>query len=401
MFCFVVVVGMLATTVVAQGNCTSGSTCLNCASQPGCGWCSASRTCLQGTAQGPVNGYCEPTGKLWNFGTCPTCGSYSDCRACTLANGDCAFCPATNQCVSYDDASCPAKLQSCPCNQYQSCSACTLLSNTACRWCPAAAGGGCIDDTANCTTGAPAATCPCGDNKNCDACLDDFNGALNNECSWCGGGVGCQDKGSKTCAIATLSCPAKCESLTAGGCQKCLANDGCTWCSDKNVCADATKALCFASHTCPEDHCAKFQSCDTCNERPTCGWCVEQTNTSTVMSCKSTLPGVTDTCTGKTNVSCTEYCHAQHRCDDCQNARGCAWCTINDTAKCVNFDVQTNELANCAVKLACSADTGGGGLDVTGSFFLGMFVCVVVVGLGGVIVVYYRKRKASQYSALK
>lgn len=393
-------IALVVASAVAQ-NCSTGSTCLNCASQPGCGWCSASRTCLPGNAQGPIGGYCEPAGKLWNFGTCPTCGSYTNCRACTLANGDCSFCPATNQCVSYDDASCPTKLASCPCTQYNSCSTCTLLSNNACRWCPSAAGGGCIDDTANCTTGTPATACPCVANKNCDQCLSDFNGNYNNECSWCGAALGCQDKGGKTCTVATLSCPAKCAELTAGGCKKCLAGDGCAWCADMNVCTDAASGACFASHTCPEDHCGKFHSCDTCNERSEqgCSWCVEQTNTSTTMSCKSTLPGTPNQCTGKTNTSCTDFCHAQHKCEDCQIARGCAWCSINDTAKCVNFDIQTNEIANCAIKLACSADAGG--LNTTGSFFLGAFVSVVVVALVGGVTLYYRRRKASQYSALK
>jgi hypothetical protein len=402
MMMFFVLVLFAAHESAAQ-NCSSGSTCMNCASQPGCGWCAASRTCLPGTPQGPQPGFfCEPAGKLWSFGTCPTCDSFSgDCRACTLGNGDCAWCAESNRCVAYDDASCGAKLQSCPCANYQSCSTCTLLSNTACRWCPATAGGACVDESANCTTGTPATSCPCKDNLSCDQCLADFNGNINNGCSWCGAGVGCQDKTAKACPIAALSCPAACAARTAGGCKACQQGDGCAWCAEKSECVDAAKTTCFVAHTCPEDHCAKFQACDTCNERSAmgCRWCVEQTNTSTIMSCKSTLPGAPEPCKGSNNATCSEYCHMQTTCGDCQQNRGCAWCSVNETAKCINYDIVPQAEAHCAVKLACDAPAGG--LNATGAFFLGAFAffiaLVVVVGA----IKLYQKRKGATYSTIK
>lgn len=359
----------------------------------GCGWCSATRQCLPGNGAGPSVGYCDGP-HLWQYGTCPTCASYSDnCRQCTLGNHDCAWCGATSTCVNWDDAVCPVgtKLSSCPCEQYQSCASCTSLSDAQCAWC--ASSDTCLSVTANCT-GAVSTSCPCSANKNCDSCLDDFNAQQGQQCSWCGNEVGCQAKGDKKCAVAALSCPSSCAQLSA--CGACVATPGCAWCDTSNTCVDADKSTCFISHTCPEAHCDKFHTCDTCNEKSEqgCLWCTEGEKA----SCKffdENYPA-NNSCAGLIEHSCAAVCHHLTSCESCQLGRGCGWCTVDGNASCVDLDVTLGVFNHCVFG-QCG---GPGGLSVTGGFFLGMFVLAVVAALAFGAVTFYRRRQKALYTSL-
>jgi hypothetical protein len=323
---------------------------------------------------GPNNsGYCDGP-HLWQYGTCPTCASYSNnCRQCTLGNHDCAWCGATNSCVNWDDASCgPTKLSSCPCSQYQTCASCTSLSDAQCAWCPNS--DNCLSVTANCS-GALSTACPCSSNKNCDSCLDDFNSVQGEECSWCGNEVGCQDQGRQEVSRRQRS-PARTRAQQLSACGACVATPGCGWCdTSRTPVSIAAKSTCASSRTrAPRRTATSFTRATraTRSRSRAASGALRATRRRASFSTR-TYP-TNHTCAGLIEHSVRRRVppsrSTRARC--CQLGRGCGWCTVDGNASCVDLDVTLgvfNQLRLWPVR------AGPGGLSASlAAFFLGMFV---------------------------
>lgn len=88
----------------AAPDCSTASTCSDCALIPGCGFCPTTSTCVAGSWLGPADGATCPSW-MWSSTSClaapPSadvyCASLSSCLECTNARG-CGFCPTTGTC---------------------------------------------------------------------------------------------------------------------------------------------------------------------------------------------------------------------------------------------------------------------------------------------------------------
>jgi hypothetical protein len=94
--------------------------CTECSTQPGCGWCAVTGTCVQGDERGACGGGCE---EHWLYGYCSAdwpCAHHSTCDDC-LAHEMCGWCAATRTCMAGSDVQ-PLHLH-CPAGyRYQQCS---------------------------------------------------------------------------------------------------------------------------------------------------------------------------------------------------------------------------------------------------------------------------------------
>ena len=110
-------------TAVAAGNLLrrpcNHDRCDSCAAEPGCGWCSETATCHQGSALAPCGGGCHDH---WTQGYCADwpCEHYSTCDDC-LNTKLCGWCEGLQACMPGSDVqplalSCPAgySYQYCP-----------------------------------------------------------------------------------------------------------------------------------------------------------------------------------------------------------------------------------------------------------------------------------------------
>jgi len=386
---------------LAQGgvNCTASTSCSQCnLVSPGtCGWCAATQTCTQGTITGPLTGKCVGRGQ-WNFGPCPKCSDFdNDCRGCTLNNRDCGWCDNVKKCVDISDTStcAPGPQTSCPCTTYQTCSQCTLFSDSQCAWCSKS--GTCASPSAiNATTCGPLAhDCPCASNRNCDSCLLDFNaveGGVHVECSWCHGDrqanrTSCVSKtvGCPMGQVTPLNCPTACELVP--DCEMCNRR-GCVWCDHRNgtapSCGDPdTVQDCFIQHRCPANDCESRGSCDMCRSEG-CTWCFDK------QVCTSRGSPTAMACNVDKYPNCSAACASQTSCSACDEMTGCAWCTQNDTTKCIDrgFHQCLGTIGNCS------------GFAV-GTFFLGWLVFALILGvLGGGFFVYRRRMGRPVYTSI-
>lgn len=148
------------TAVVARGSqnllppvddspvCGSSQDCGSCTQKTNCGWCAATQQCMNGTASGPGSGsYCFGS---WEFESCTSCASFSDCRGCTQHPADCFWCEDNNGTCNPNvlGTQCAVPSRGCgtvfflfwgrgsyptDCSAYPFCSDC--LSDSGCAWC--------------------------------------------------------------------------------------------------------------------------------------------------------------------------------------------------------------------------------------------------------------------------
>jgi len=95
------------------------SSCGSCSALPGCGWCSATNTCMQGNEQGACGGSCR---EHWTFGYCADwpCSHHHTCDDC-LAAEVCGWCSSSRTCMAGSDVQ-PLQLRCTSGYRYQSCS---------------------------------------------------------------------------------------------------------------------------------------------------------------------------------------------------------------------------------------------------------------------------------------
>lgn len=77
--------------------CSARTNCVDCGANDGCGWCSASNTCMPGNGYGPTSGSC---GGGWTpyATTCGhACRTISSCSSCA-ARSDCGWCASSRSC---------------------------------------------------------------------------------------------------------------------------------------------------------------------------------------------------------------------------------------------------------------------------------------------------------------
>ena len=93
----------------------AASSCDACSAEPGCGWCSATATCMQGNEHGACGGSCH---EHWLYGYCADwpCSHHHTCDDC-LAAEVCGWCSSSRTCMAGSDVQ-PLQL-SCPVGQYR------------------------------------------------------------------------------------------------------------------------------------------------------------------------------------------------------------------------------------------------------------------------------------------
>eukprot|EP01119_Soliformovum_irregulare_P005559 TRINITY_DN17301_c0_g1_i1.p1 TRINITY_DN17301_c0_g1~~TRINITY_DN17301_c0_g1_i1.p1 ORF type:complete len:406 (-),score=12.90 TRINITY_DN17301_c0_g1_i1:8-1159(-) len=176
--------------------------------------------------------------------TCP-CSNNADCDSCRSQPG-CGWCSTSGSCVELAGNTCPLMTTSCNvyCNKtgYGSCDKCTATPG--CSWC---------DDSATCLDSRVQSSCflthqcpPSCDHKYCDPCLDAG-------CVWCGSSKQCMSKQmalkNNSGCMAAHSCPSYCQGYS--DCGSCNGVLGCAWCGSSNQCIDKDKTTdCLLTLTC-------------------------------------------------------------------------------------------------------------------------------------------------------
>lgn len=193
--------------------CADNRDCSDCTAETreSCGWCDSSDTCMQGTRSGPSSGRCSDWD--WDRDSCgggsssDPCAWYVLCEACTAdGENDCGWCdssrtcsqgtgdgPNVGRCTDWQWWDCGGGSSSGPdpCAIHTSgCGACTDDWDNLCGWC--ASTSSCMQGTA----GGPddgscanwdwlASHCSSGDScsshEDCEDCIYDPDGG----CGWC------------------------------------------------------------------------------------------------------------------------------------------------------------------------------------------------------------------------
>jgi len=371
----------------AQANCRFGN-CRDCTAEPGCGWCAATQRCLAGNANGPTGA--EPCYISWEYGSCPQCAAYLDCRTCQAHDADCYWCATANAgnggCLYYgQQLGCPVS-HVCPCGDWSTCSDCNADSN--CQWCDDSNGGGsCSASHIQCPAGTISThTCPCSSNLDCPSCKQGAN------CAWCDTTGKCYTRGDLTACgfhqIGNVTCSSYCASA-ASECFGCNELQGCVWCSDTKTCTDEDTATCARQPQCAK--CTKHRYCDPCLDEDGCKWCDGPGGAFCSDNCGS----------GFQSETCLGYCNALTvgGCSSCVSHTGCVWC--GDTKSCVDADQAKGCLIahQCDGKVAVSG--GKCGFD-GGAFVGGMFLIIgiAILGGGGYAFYKYKTGKGSTYNQL-
>jgi len=369
---------------ISFGQDCNFQTCKDCTASQGCGWCAATQRCLAGDAMGPSGN--EPCYVSWEFGSCPSCNTYLDCKTCQIHDADCYWCATANSgkggCLYYgQQLGCPVT-HVCPCGDWSTCSDCTSDSN--CQWCESSNGGGvCASTIATCPDNSLSThTCPCSSNLDCPACKSASN------CAWCDDTSNCYKKGDLTACnfhqVGNTTCSAYC-AAAASDCFSCNELQGCVWCSDTKTCNDEDTAKCQREPQCAK--CARHRYCDPCLDSYGCKWCEGPSENYCADSCP-TFEALT----------CLSYCNALTvgGCQSCNAHTGCAWC--NDHKTCVDAD----KTGGCMVALSCK-ESGQEKCGFDGGAFVGgMFLIIglAVVGGGGYYFYKYKTGKSSSYNQL-
>lgn len=193
----VLALALLASGCILQPTETpdcAGSSCGECLSSTGCGWCGSTSRCVPGSSFGPDEAECLPSS--WRFTSCASapgavddCARHDDCNGCLFALGDdtsgCAWCPATDECIREGD-SCGSgpretdydRCTEADCEAQTSCGDC-VAEDVVCSWCDV--GGGVCTTSLDCDPhynfSGVRGSCPppnrCSQHFGCEACLAD------------------------------------------------------------------------------------------------------------------------------------------------------------------------------------------------------------------------------------
>ena len=94
-------------------------TCPTCIAHEGCGYCHSTLMCIEGDANGPLDGLPCPDWFL-EVDDCPAipqCTNMTDCNTCAAAN-ECAWCSSQDKCLTIEDtysANCRSTVFAAPC----------------------------------------------------------------------------------------------------------------------------------------------------------------------------------------------------------------------------------------------------------------------------------------------
>jgi len=207
-------------------------------SNPSCGWCAATRSCVNGTMTGPNDP--DRCFISWTFGDpnrCPNCAAKTgSCIACQ-STPDCIACAGDNQkCIDRGtfDQNCVFKLPGvCLCGMHENCRDCQTDTSNSCYWCEekgvCLAHGASAPPTCIKLDVQPPTPCPACDSINsCQTC------SQTSGCGWCN--AQCQPVTTCNALKAEIleNCDADCKTML--GCEPCLLRTGCSWCSNRNTC---------------------------------------------------------------------------------------------------------------------------------------------------------------------
>lgn len=198
--------------------CARATSCGECTSLGGCGWCGDTNTCIAGSSFGPIGGSCF-SGWAFSSATClspvDACVMLSGCDAC-LARPGCGWCGAASLCVTANAARNGPATGTCSAMWTSDASTCNVVvdrcvSRTECGGCTTTPGCGWCRSSLSCMPGTPSGptmgrTCP----------------------SWAGS--------RSSCANPSDSCN------SSGNCASCTQRAGCGWCSDSDTCHSGTSS---------------------------------------------------------------------------------------------------------------------------------------------------------------
>ena len=365
-------------------NCiASSSSCADCGSNPLCGWCASSQSCIRGNSAGPLTPSQCPVPDDWEFATCSVCSSHASCSSC-VADTDCGWCPETQTCQrgipggSYE-STCPSwsfgTCRSSLCATATTCTSCAVL-DPHCGWCSSSQS--CIEGNSSipynpalCPDGSlgySGTSCPdCATRTSCANCSTTVDAP---ECGWCPSTGKCSHGSpsasyEESCDVGTGgwsyapsgSCPV-CASASGTDCGTCTSLPFCGWCASTSTCAPGSSSGPHASSgvTCPPTHwdyasssggggcreCGSRDSCSSCQADGRCGWCYAD---GTCKAGDGSGPFATESvCSGdpglmwETDGSCPALCDADPNAPDatmCSACRTvdprCGWCASSQS----------------------------------------------------------------------
>ncbi|MBI5489797.1 MAG: hypothetical protein HY905_20855, partial [Deltaproteobacteria bacterium] len=338
--------------VEANGTCTSSADCCGwmscvagrCACQPGSDICTLTDDCCAGlTCTGDACTSTAPADPCGDSAACDPCTGRASCGWCD----DDASCrtgsisgPSTGSCTGWSwlASSCGGSTTD-PCNDHDSCDACTAVLD--CGWCAASAtcvqgagagpAAGSCDDwrwySASCTTPAD----PCATSDSCGTCTIEAG------CGWCDDGTGCLSGTSSGPAAGSCTAwtwlPSACATDECAGttdCESCTTTGSCGWCGDSWTCLSggptrpdvgACADWNYYAEDCapPPDPCDAHGDCDACTGDAACGWC------------DSSWACLTGGPSGPDAGSCSDWRYSTSECapppDPCNDLLDCAACT--------------------------------------------------------------------------
>merc|ERR1719387_2284471 len=76
-------------------DCWVKDSCSKCVADVNCGWCSVTKTCMEGVIMGPLSSNCS----AWDYAFCSgePCATYRTCSTC-MSDPFCGWCPSTQLC---------------------------------------------------------------------------------------------------------------------------------------------------------------------------------------------------------------------------------------------------------------------------------------------------------------
>lgn len=137
----------------------------------------------------------------------------------------------------------------------------------------------------------------------------------------------------------------------------CISQKKCGWCWDNNQCMHGNaEGVCGGRLSKPctkfdygfDSVCESYAECATCTSNPACGFCNDETGTQTRGCRKGGLNAPTyGTCSDWMYETCAlESCSQFAACDSCANRPSCGWCTEDD-GTCVFGDSKGPHFAEC------------------------------------------------------
>ena len=357
---------------------TNCNTCINGFETAGCGWCSATAECKEGTKEGPTDGTC--LGEFWEFTSCTKCEEKRNCRDCLSRSGDCSWCENLQKC--FDTGAHPngcARTTECSCDSYVSCDSCSLTPG--CSWCRSS--GSCVTQSQLGDCQLISHSCNCDEISTCDLCQESVSG-----CEWCEDTGKCQVRGASNCPTNTTSCPGYCDLRGSGDCNKCINTPGCAYCQADGSCQDS-----LIPHKCSQPltntclNCQEHRYCGTCTDTEGCSWCSDTKKCHELheASCLNVL-------------NCDAFCESAKDCSSCNAISGCGWCSKDK--KCLESSLP-GKCKDDAWDFVCNNSHCG--FD-GGSFAGGMFLIIglLLIGVGGFFGYrYWQNRQNPSYTELK